>query len=911
MASADDIANLELIESLVVELHEGSISQPDMERLNGLLLGSPDGRRLFLQYAHIEAGLHWIYDAREQVATVIDGANSGAVRPIADIAQQQLRFADDARFIQVMQACSANESHSQDWLQIFPRVHAMTSLCIPSGADAVEPVQAFVDKLLAAYAPEMSLSDFWAAANDATRDVLHDAAAGDSSLRRVAEALRTCAFASLGSHSPLDAVSIHEILDDCIPHRLPADTLRVLCLRYLNGLSLNRIALHLNRSAQHVQAHLAKVRVHLVSRCLAGAGADVKQLNISELLRWSALFDAPTHDSFLRMSGGSFAAKGDFNPTHLLLLGMVHDYLGRQLSATRLLDEVPSQKNKSYLHAIEQSLRDIETLGTTQPAPAKSPMPGKGFSQRSLHLAALLGVAAGLLIAVGISMLGGSPDVANVVPVNEEPKERADDRDNSARPPATEELASDPAPPMMPVVAVISEAIGISSRDRDRFAVGSEVRMQDAISFEQGILELSTTAGCELVFEGPLDALIADQNRIALRRGKVTGLNENEGESLIIDSPTSSIVDVGTEFGVAVDELKETTVAVYDGEVLLESLNASSDQTPNESMELKAGWETKIDPTTAAPSPAIPLSHDREFVRTDEVQLRKDAERGNLDSAAKVGYFDLLRIKGLLCYQGFHEASSGAEYSLGFRDPSIRRQGEATFGSNVVATGGRLGHSHSLGMGKDATCYLDIDASAQSRLARTDLVDENGLIGNRPGELWLCWRTKAVGPPDATFSWAGLSLMFGDNRSVDEPLFVGQPAPLSLFGIHAHQGKGEPREVHRALDKDGTEPGEQPRSPDFDEHLWLVRLSMNGTTADVAVWCDVQPGKVADFSPEAMQTIEEFRFDRIRLEAHPDGEAGQWLFDDIIVASSSDAIAETLRLVSQDAAQPPREHAVR
>lgn len=894
MASADEFEQLELIEALVFQLLDGSISATDKERLNSLLLESEAGRGLFLQHSQVESGLHAIFTARKQVAPIIDSSLSGTVRPVADVAQEQLRFRDDVRFIQVMNACAANEAHSQDWLQIFPRVLAVTSLCLPAGPPLAKGVQAIIDAILAGYSADMNSSAFWEAADRATSNALQRATGANRHADNISKTLRRCAFAAPAGHSQLDAVSIHEILDDCIPHRLPADTLRVLCLRYLNGLSLGRIAVHLNRSTQEVQSHLAKVRVHLASRCVAGAGGDVKQLNVSDLLRWSSLFDAPTPEAFQRVAR-SLAANGEIDPTPLLLLGMVHDHLGRQLSATRLLDEIPSQKNnKPYLSAIEQSLRDIETLGTTQPADKELFGAGK-FSQRAIQLAAFIGLAAGLLIAVGISLLARSPEAAAPETIAEKAVEKVE----PAAPTIEPQETLPPEPVVKPVVAVIAEAIGVSAEDRERFVIGVELRADDVISLKRGILELTTTAGCDLVLEGPVDATLADVNRVALRRGRVTGLNETEETTLIIDAPNTSVIDVGTEFGVAVNEKQETLVAVYDGSVELAPPGTAAASAAGESMELTAGWEAAIDGSAEAPGQPTRLPHDRAFVRRDEVQLRKAAAKGDLSSAAKVAFFQLLRIDGLLCYQGFHEESSGEELTFGFREPALRRQGAVTFETNITEPGDSLGRSHSLGVGKDGSCYLDVDVSAKSRLVRAGIADANSMVGYRPGELWVCWRTKAVGPPEAKFSWAGLSLMYGDNRSVDEPLFVGRPAPLPHFGIHTHPGMGQAQEVAKALDVAPTTPGEQVHEPDFKEHLWLVRVTMRGQSAEVAAWCDVAPDQVADIPPAATQVIDDFRFDRIRLEAQPEGDEGQWLFDDVIIARDAAAIERTLEVVDR------------
>lgn len=852
-----------------------------------------------MQYSHIEAGLHWIYTARKQVATVIDGTISGLARPVADIAQQQLRFADDARFIHVMQACSSNESHFQDWLQLFPRVLAVTSLCITPPKKSAAAVEAIVDLLLAAYAPAMSPTAFRAATSESTHDVILKSVGDDEDLSAFAQTLLDCAFIPPERAPWLDAIAIHEILDECIPHRLPADTLRILCLRYLHGLSPQRIALHLNRSVQQVQQHLAKVRIHLVSKCLAGAGTDARELNVGELVLWSRFLDASTHDATHPLPSQRRLQDGARDSIHLMLLALVHDYLGRGLSPKRLLDEIPSQRDKSYLQAVEQSLRDIETLGTTQLSTAKTLSNQRSRSQWPLQVAAIFGIAAALLIAVGAGIwIGTPPEEGEVLAVEKSI--------NSNREPAAP-LKSDPVPSpqpiAMPVVAVISEVIGVSASESERLAVGSMVRTQDVVAFEQGIVQLATMAGSTLVLEGPVDASVTDMNRFSLRRGKITGLNKSAGESLIIDAPNSSIVDIGTEFGVSVSESDETDVAVYEGEVRLESAALSSAPSSNEFLQLKAGWEARIDVSAdGRPEPAL-LSHERGFIRADEVQLRKEALSGNADSAAMVAFYELLRIDGLIAYQGFHQASLGADFSLGFRSPEIRQEGQPSFGQNIHRSNGRLGPSNSLAIEKNITCYLDLDACEQSRSARSGLVDGSGLIGNRPGELWLCWRTKAYGPPGTEFSWAGVSLMHGDNRSIEEPLFIGQPEPLSHLGFHIYAARGEPLEVVRTLDRDSRTPGDQPRLPDFNEHLWLLRLRMNGATTDAAIWCDAQPEKIADVPPDALQTIQEFRFDRLRFEAHPEGDNGGWLFDDIIVAENNGAIAAAIQVVTQNLVQ--------
>jgi hypothetical protein len=901
MSSANQPEDLDLIATFVADLHDGVITPAEMARFNDLLLASPEGRRRFLEHAQLDAGLHWIFSSRKEVATVIDDAAPVGARPIAEIAEQQLRFADDPRFSQVAAACAANESHLQDWLQIFPRLLATTALCTSAASHATDPVEVIAAKLVRIYSPDWSSSAFWGGAKQATVQSLMDESGQDGEIATFIAELCTAAFEPPGARSILDVFSIHEILDESIPQRLPAGALRVLCLRYLNGLAPRRIALHLDRPATHVAAYLAKTRVHLAGKCLVGSGTAVTTAEIGDLLQWSMYFDAATSEERARWASIRRQRKGAANPTHLLLLAMVHDYLSRQLSTARLLEEVSSRKNKSYLLAVEQSLRDIETLGTPFSSPIARVGAGQKPSRTALHVAALLGVAAGLLIAVGLGALAGVPPIKDRSPAIAEIAEKSSDAPSTLSPSQTVPEKAAASPPRPPVVAVVSEVIGVPSENRNRLAVGSMVRIDDVLTFETGIVQLSTTGGSHLVLEGPVEAVVAAKDRLVLRRGKITGLNESAGEQLVIDSPKSSIVDVGTEFGVSVGEADETSIAVYDGEVRLEPIIAAGTGPRAEPMPLKAGWETSISATAAAPAEPVLLAHDREFIRSDEVELRKAAESGDLDSDAQVRFFELLRIKDLIAYQGFHDGATEGEFTLGFRAPYVRLTGEATYQTDMQSVRRPLGRSNSLSTGLDGSAYLDIDTGERSRLVRAALTEEGGMIGSRPGELWLCWRTRAVGAPDATFRWGGTSLMFGDNRGADEALFIGQPAPMNHFGLHAFPGKGESPELLASLDKDRRSAGEQLRKPDFEQHLWILKLKMDGSAAEASVWCDVQPSDVDRVPPEATQVLPDFRFDRLRLEAVADSSDGRWLFDDVIIALSSDAIAKTLQLVDEPA----------
>src|SRR5690606_22155855 len=127
------------------------------------------------------------------------------------------------------------------------------------------------------------------------------------------------------------------------------------------------------------------------------------------------------------------------------------------------------------LQVVDQSIRDIEALATTRAkVVAGSTQPPA--TTRPVYIAALMGIAAGLLIAVGVTVLvKTSPELDT--PIAVVPPTTRD------VPPAQPE--EEPLPKLLPVVAVVSEQVGFpAGTTSSSFAVGSLFRIEDEISFE-------------------------------------------------------------------------------------------------------------------------------------------------------------------------------------------------------------------------------------------------------------------------------------------------------------------------------------------------------------------------------------------------------------------------------------------
>ena len=120
-----------------------------------------------------------------------------------------------------------------------------------------------------------------------------------------------------------------------------------------------------------------------------------------------------------------------------------------------------------------------------------------------------------------------------------------------------------------------------------------------------GYAELTLTNGVKMVLEAPVRLRLESVQRVRLESGRVVAEVPPDARGFTIDTPPARVVDLGTEFGVGVNEDGETEVQVFRGEVVAECQGTRH--------HLAAGRAVKIDPG-ASPPRGIEFQSDR-FVR--------------------------------------------------------------------------------------------------------------------------------------------------------------------------------------------------------------------------------------------------------------------------------------------------------
>jgi hypothetical protein len=90
------------------------------------------------------------------------------------------------------------------------------------------------------------------------------------------------------------------------------------------------------------------------------------------------------------------------------------------------------------------------------------------------------------------------------------------------------------------------------------------------ITIDRGLVELAFDSGARAILDGPIACEITSASVVRLDRGRLTATVSKQsgavaGPRLIVETPTATVTDIGTSFGVAVDEAGLTDVTVFDG----------------------------------------------------------------------------------------------------------------------------------------------------------------------------------------------------------------------------------------------------------------------------------------------------------------------------------------------------------
>jgi ferric-dicitrate binding protein FerR (iron transport regulator) len=205
----------------------------------------------------------------------------------------------------------------------------------------------------------------------------------------------------------------------------------------------------------------------------------------------------------------------------------LHFELRAREASERVLDAIGREPESQSAMASPAS----QSCHPTQPAPAPRP----SFARRRAFV--LTAVAAGLLVAVGLGWWALRPSEAQ------------------------------------------SEVAWLVNAQNCTWTGGEpprDLRPGKLLSVERGLAEFQFQCGARVILEGPAQLELLSATSARLHRGKLTARMPPGASGFEVLSPQGKVVDLGTEFGIAVSEEGATSVRVFEGRVEVQVVGAAA-----------------------------------------------------------------------------------------------------------------------------------------------------------------------------------------------------------------------------------------------------------------------------------------------------------------------------------------------
>lgn len=157
---------------------------------------------------------------------------------------------------------------------------------------------------------------------------------------------------------------------------------------------------------------------------------------------------------------------------------------------------------------------------------------------------------------------------------------------------AKKEKASSQVQPPANVVAMILQGKNAQWSEESQKFIRGDAIIGGPIQLVDGMVKLALGNGSTALLEAPSTLNFSHNGDVILVEGRLTGSSNNQpGRGLRVQTPHADIVDVGTEFGVKVEEDGTTNTHVFDGKAELTPLKAGEQPRASDSIDAQPAEE--------------------------------------------------------------------------------------------------------------------------------------------------------------------------------------------------------------------------------------------------------------------------------------------------------------------------------
>ena len=129
------------------------------------------------------------------------------------------------------------------------------------------------------------------------------------------------------------------------------------------------------------------------------------------------------------------------------------------------------------------------------------------------------------------------------------------------------DIATSTSVPVVATLTAVEECLVGSGTNKNRLRVGEQLQADELFDLISGTAELTFTGGARVILAGPTRFTARTAGSSYLHSGKLVATVPRRAVGFEVITPTATIVDLGTEFGVEVSDHETTEVQVLAGKV--------------------------------------------------------------------------------------------------------------------------------------------------------------------------------------------------------------------------------------------------------------------------------------------------------------------------------------------------------
>jgi hypothetical protein len=177
-------------------------------------------------------------------------------------------------------------------------------------------------------------------------------------------------------------------------------------------------------------------------------------------------------------------------------------------------------------------------------------------------------------------------------------------------------------------VATLTQVVnGVWADGTTALQPGQQLAAGSRIALASGMAKVTFDCGAEVALQGPCDFVVRDSMVGVLRSGRITANVPRRAFSFAILSPNVDFVDLGTSFGVAVEENARTELHVFEGEVLCSPSKMRNGER-NEVIHVSANNAVEFGSQSQLPSDIA--MNETQFARLFALRRARGVESGRL-----------------------------------------------------------------------------------------------------------------------------------------------------------------------------------------------------------------------------------------------------------------------------------------